>query len=92
MTYSGLSLYKYRGLGAMQNQKMIKNWNLPYLQLIIILSFDVFVIFSQKGLNHFKIQVSLKLDLFPGFLFQNPFGIWVSSQKESWSSWNSLSP
>jgi hypothetical protein len=38
-------------------------------------NFDEFMDFSQKGLNLFKIQVSLKLDLFPGFLFQNPIGI-----------------
>jgi hypothetical protein len=41
--------------------------------------------FMLKGLNPFKIQINFKLDLFSRFLFQNPFGIQTSFQKESCS-------
>jgi hypothetical protein len=51
-------------------------------------NFDEIMDFFQKGLNLFKIQVSLKLDLFPGFLFQNPFGILYHHSKfgKFWTS------
>jgi hypothetical protein len=35
-----------------------------------------------KGLNPFKIQTNLKLDLFPEFLIHILLGIWTSSKKE----------
>jgi hypothetical protein len=34
--------------------------------------FGEFMGFSPEGLNSFKIQASLKFDLFPRFLIQNP--------------------
>jgi hypothetical protein len=43
--------------------------------------------FFLKGLNPFKIQTIFKLDLFPRFVYKNPFGIWISFQKKSCSFW-----
>jgi hypothetical protein len=44
--------------------------------------FGEFKEFLPKGLNPFKIQGSLKFDLFPGFLIQNPegFGSWAKNE------------
>jgi hypothetical protein len=45
-------------------------------------NFGGFMEFCPKGLNPFKIQASLKFDLFPGFFNSTPegFGSWANNE------------
>jgi hypothetical protein len=55
-------------------------------------NFGEFMEFFLKGLNTFKVQASLKFDLLPKFLIQNPEGFGGRAKRESCSFWSILSP
>jgi hypothetical protein len=46
-------------------------------------NFGEFMEFFLKGLNTFKVQASLKFDLLPKFLIQNPEGFGGRAKRES---------
>jgi hypothetical protein len=54
--------------------------------------FGEFIEFFLKGLNHFKIQTSFKLEFLLEFLIQNPKGFGSWAKKESCSIWRNISP
>jgi hypothetical protein len=62
------------------------------LKIISRKIFGEFREFFPKGLNPYKIQASLKFDLFPRFLIQNPEGFGSWAKNESCPFWSKLSP
>jgi hypothetical protein len=52
------------------------------MKIIMSENFSEFMRFFPKGVNPFKIQTSIKLDLFLEFIIQNPegFGSWAKRE------------